>query len=188
MHMEDHKALRRMILELLYQSFHEDPLRMVEPDVFFAAPPLDRTNIVPNMHYLSDRKLVEMMMGYAPPMFSAVRITPAGIDLVENRFNFNLQFPPARHDSESVIPALLEQLVEEGDFLPLDGLARRQLLGDILYLREELNRPADRWRHGIVTSVLDAIATHRTRAECPLETLEQLRTAVNAVIVSRDQA
>lgn len=186
MRIEDHKALRRMILELLYQSYLEDPLRMVEPEVFFASPPLDRVNIVPNMHYLSDRKLVEMMMGYTPPMFSAVRITAAGIDLVEHRFNFNLQFPPDHSEGESAIPALLESLVEEGDFLPVDGLARRQLLGDIVFLREELSRPAERWRPALVEVLLGAIEAHGVQAGQPLRALTPLARSIDGVLKPRN--
>ena len=182
MRIEDHKALRRMILELLYVSYLDDPLRMVEPEAFWASPPLDRTNIVPNMHYLADRKLVEMMMGYCPPMFSAVRITATGIDLVEHRFAFDLQFPAAHGGPASEIPALLERLVEEGDFLPIDGVARRQLLGDILFLREELTHPADRWRPALVRALLDAIEAHRARSGQPLEALAPLSAAVDSVL------
>lgn len=182
MRIEDHKALRRMILELLYQSYLDDPLRMVEPEVFFAHPPLDRHNIVPNMHYLSDRKLVEMMMGYTPPMFSAVRITAAGIDLVEHRFAFDLQFPPLSGGPETEIPALLERLIEECDFLPLEGVARHQLLGDALHLREELNRPVARWRPALVRVLLDVIEEHRAAADTPLAVLDRLRAALDAVL------
>ena len=182
MRIEDHKALRRMILELLYQAYLDDPLRMVEPETFFALPPLDRNNIIPNMHYLSDRKLVEMMLGYAPPMFAAVRITAAGIDLVEHRFQFNLEFPVVGAGPDSEIPALLERLVEEGDFLPIDGLARRQLLGDIQFLRDELSRPVERWRHRLVQALLDALAEHRDRAGQPLDSLEGLSVAVHSLI------
>lgn len=183
MRIEDHKALRRMILELLYQAYLDDPLRMVEPETFFASPPLDRENIVPNMHYLADRKLVEMMLGYAPPMFAAVRITAAGIDLVEHRFQFNLEFPATQGGPDSEIPALLERLVEEGDFLPIDGLARRQLLGDIQFLREELSRPVDRWRPRLVRALLDAMEEHRARAGQPLECLDRLVAAVGTLIM-----
>lgn len=183
MRIEDHKALRRLILELLYDAYLDDPLHMVEPEVFFASPPLDRVNIIPNMHYLLDRKLVEMLMGYAPPMFSAVRITAAGIDLVENRFAFNLQFPSARSMGEVEIPGLLEQLVEEGDFLPIDGLARRQLLGDILHLREELSYPAERWRPSLVRTLLESIEAHRAPTGQALESLARLNSVIAALLL-----
>lgn len=184
MPIENHKFLRRKILELLYQAYLDDPLRMVEPEAFFEVPPLTRQNIVSNTHYLADRKLVEMMMGYAPPMFSAVRITPAGIDLVENRFAFNLQFPADPGTAETEIPVLLQHLVEAGDFLPLDGIARKQLLEDLLYLREELSRPVERWRPTLVRVLLEAIEAHRSRADQPLGVLDELRSAVESALSS----
>lgn len=158
---------------------------MVEPEAFYVSPEISKQTIVPNMHYLADRKLVEMMMGYKPPMFSAVRITPEGIDLVENRFEFDRQFPgrPGGGEGAESIPFLLERLVEEGDFVPVDGTARRQLLGDILYLREELNLPADRWRPNVVAALLDA--AERAAGEHPPRSLHQLRSIVFDLLESR---
>lgn len=178
----NHKAVRRAILELLYQTYLDDPLCMVEPEVFFQSEAINRKSIVPNMHYLADRKLVEMMMGYCPPMFSAVRITARGMDLVENRFEFNLQFPAAAREEEQgldAIPWLLERLVEEGDFAPIDGIGRRQLLGDILYLRGELSLPRDRWRIALVRAVIEGVDDLATRSGHPLPALAKLAEAVN---------
>lgn len=180
-----HKATRRAILELLYQVYLDDPLRMVEPEAFFTSPAIDRATIVPNMHYLADRRLVEMMMGYQPPMFTAVRLTHQGIDLVENHFEFNRQFPSAPasdlHGIEA-IPMLVERLVEEGDYIALDRETRRQILGDILYLREEFNRPVTRWRPAVIHAVLDAIEFLAGK-ECP-PTLGRLREAVTSALTT----
>jgi len=179
MSIANHKATRRAILKLLYHAYLDDPLRMVEPEVFFEKTAVDRATIVPNMHYLSDRGLVEMMMGYTPPLFSAVRITPKGIDLVENRFELDRQFPGAPGADEApiqAIPLLLERLIEEADFVPVDGVARRQLLGDVLYLREELSQPIDRWRLPLVHAVMDAIDI--TAGANALDALASLRSAI----------
>ena len=176
----NHKAARRAILKLLYQAYLDDPLRMVEPEVFYQEAAIGRATIIPNMHYLADRKLVEMMMGYCPPLFAAVRITPAGIDLVENRFELDRQFPGKAADADPVeaIPLLLERLGEEADFIAVDGIARRQLLGDILYLREELSHPPERWRMPLVDAVM--AAAEAAAGEHTLATLAQLRDALAA--------
>lgn len=175
----NHKATRRAILELLYHAYLDDPLRMVEPEAFPPEVQSPEAALVPNMHYLSDRGLVEMMMGYCPPLFSAVRITPQGIDLVENRFEFDRQFPGragAEAEPLQAIPMLLERLVEEADFVPVDGLARRQILGDVLYLRDELSRPVDRWRLPLVWAVMDA--AEAAAGDSILAALGALREAV----------
>jgi len=67
------KSIRRKLLTRLYERYQRDPLDMLEPQDF--ADIAVRVSLAANMHYLADRGLVEMMMGYNPPMFSAVRIT-----------------------------------------------------------------------------------------------------------------
>lgn len=177
----DHKAVRRAILETLYTAYLADPLRMVEPEALFAQPPITRENIIPNIHYLYDRKLVEMMMGYTPPMFSAVRITTAGIDLVEDRYTFNLQFPAApgaAGEAESAIPYLVEQLVAQGDLTPLDGWTRKQLLGDIQFLRTEVAQHRRHWRPEVINAVLDWIALRHHESDGGLPALPPLQAAL----------
>jgi len=151
------KAVRRRILEILYHRYLSDPLEMLTPEDFLADELISRENLVPNIHYLNDRKLAELMIGYNPPLFAAARIRAEGIDLVENAFEFDRRFPPAHDEGERdswELPTLLEKLVEEGDFAPLDGEERHALLRDIQYLRDEVARPPHRWRRKVIATVL----------------------------------
>jgi len=153
------KSIRRKLLTRLYERYQRDPLEMLEPEDF--ADIAVRTPLAANMHYLADRGLVELMMGYHPPMFSAVRITADGIDLVENRFDFNLRFPALPGEEEEAmaeVPYLLERLVEEVDLSPADGDARRCMLRDVQYLRDEVSRPFKRWRRHVILALLDWLA------------------------------
>lgn len=143
----------------------------------------DRSTLVFNMHYLADRGLVELMMGYQPPLFSGARITADGIDLVENRFQFDLRFPPAPEDPDSAaaeLPALMARLAEEVEFCPVDGEARRALLRDAAWLQDEAARPAARRRLGLVLSVLDSMAGACGSAENAPPALEKVRSMVAA--------
>ena len=185
MNAADHKAVRRAILEFLYENYLEDPLRMVEPEPILARSPINGENVIPNMHYLFDRKLVEMMMGYTPPMFSAVRITPAGIDLVEDRYNFDRQFPPcceATGESKTTIPHLVELLVAQGDLTPLDGWTRRQLQRDIQYLRDELAQPQAQWRTEVLETQLAWIEERHQESGNGLPALAELRSAIASTV------
>jgi len=185
----DHKAIRRAILETLYAAYLSDPLRMVEPEALFARPPITRENIIPNIHYLYDRKLVEMMMGYTPPMFSAVRITTTGIDMVEDRYTFNLQFPEqpdGTGEAESAIPYLVEQLVAQGDLTPLDGWTRRQLLGDIQFLRTEVAQHRSQWRPEVIHALLDWIELRHQESDGGLAALSPLRAALNQTLATTE--
>ena len=175
------KTVRRRLLTLLYERYLADPLEMLSPEDILETGVIDRSDLLANMHYLSDRNLVEMLLGYNPPSFAAVRITANGIDLVENRYEFNLRFPPEPGETEeklAYLPHLVERLVEEVDFSPLDGEARKAIQRDVQYLRDELYRPAERWRVGVVETVLDWIAESVPDSDRCLPSLPQLRALI----------
>jgi hypothetical protein len=172
------KTVRRRILTLLYERYLHDPLEMLIPEDFLSDGRLRRADLVSNMHYLCDRKLVEMMLGYAPPLFSAARITADGIDLVENRFEFNLRFPPEldeREEAFSELPWMMERLAEEAEFTPLDGEERKRLLRDVQYLRDEFARPSHRWRRNVIAQVLDWICVPLSEPDEYLPSIARIR-------------
>lgn len=134
---------------------------MVEPERLLPTVAGDRRDLMFNMHYLADRGLVEMMLGYRPPLFSGARITANGIDLVENRTLFDAKYPPLpdRCEAERAdLPLLLAQLADEAEFCAVDGEIRRALLRDVAYLQDEAARPAARWRAGVMLAVLHGIS------------------------------
>jgi hypothetical protein len=179
------KTVRRKLLRLLYETYQADPLEMLNPGEIVERSGVTRQELVPNMHYLQDRGLVELMLGYNPPLFAAARITATGIDLVENAFEFNLRFPPDLDELErgsAHVPLLIERLTQEADFAPLDGEVRQALLRDVQYLRDELARRPDRWRRDVIETVLGWMQGHfldtEERAAEHLPSLGPLREAV----------
>jgi hypothetical protein len=124
------------------------------------------------------------MMGYNPPLFAASRITADGIDLVENQVELNRRFPPVigeLEESVAELPVLMERLVDEADFSSLDGEQRKCLLRDIQYLRDELARPAERWRTDVIDTVLAWVENHFDGdASEDLPSLSALREAMAA--------
>ena len=160
MRMNHAKHVRRRLLLFLYDRYMANPLDLSAPADFLDEGIADRETLIPNIHYLGDRGLVELMEAYAPPLFAAARITADGIDLVENPYEFNLRFPAALKDlDESLagVPTLIERLLQEAEFSPLDGEARQCLLRDVQYLRDEVARPVERWRGNVVGPVLEWI-------------------------------
>ena len=67
------KAVRRRILVMLYESYQVHPLQMITPAEIMEAIALSKEDLAANAYYLHDSGLVEMMMGYAPPLFAAAR-------------------------------------------------------------------------------------------------------------------
>jgi len=172
-----HKSIRRTLLLTLYGCYMSDPLEMVEPALFLTDPAMDKQALLVNMHYLADRGLVELMLGYDTSTFSAVRINARGIDLVENRFELDRQFPPlpdAAEQDGADLPLLIERLQEEADLCDLDGTARRALLDDVAYLRNEISRPAATWRHAVLHAVLRWMSEAVADCDAPPPTIPVL--------------
>ncbi len=175
------KHVRRLLLERLYERYMRDPLGSLTPSELLDNAIVVRENLIPNIHYLHDRGLVELMMGFSAPLFDGARITANGIDLVENTTEFGLRFPRQLDDEEALsaeLPILMERLVEEAELSALDGEARRALLRDIQYLRDELARPLHRWRAAVIGAVLEWIDGHFASGEDCLPSFEQFCTLI----------
>lgn len=176
------KALRRHILCLLHEHYRANPVEMLGPEALMESLDVEKADLLFNMHYLHDHGLVEMMMGYQPPLFSAVRLTARGVDVVENLFELNQRFPEAPGAAEDPLgdlPARLERLLEEAECAPpLDGDDRRTLLRDVHFLREEIARPVERWRPAVIRAVLGWIADGPGGPHLPA--LDAVREALRA--------
>ncbi len=179
-----HKSIRRSLLLTLYERYMANPVEMLEPGHFLADGMLEKHPLLVNMHYLADRGLVELMRGYDPSLFAAVRITARGIDLVENQFELDRQFPPhpdAAEQGAADLPMLIEQLQAEADICDLDGVARRALLDDVAYLRNEIARPAACWRLQVIRAVLGWMAEAVASCDMPPPSLPTLIRRIEAL-------
>ena len=176
------KAARRRIMEILYESFLHDPLQMMTPSDIVDAGGISITELVPNAHYLHDRNLIELMIGYNPPLFAATRIAPQGIDLYEDRPEFERMFPPdavAASVSVGDIVELVIVLVREAEASGLEGRRRDWLLGDIDALRHELVAPEVKWRADVIMARLQWLDGFFEDDEA-LPSLAKLRAALIA--------
>lgn len=163
-----------------------DPNDMLTPEDFLdSVEGLERPDLMSNAYYLRDRGFAEVMMGYNPPMFAVARITATGIDVVEDRYEFDLRFPPDISEAECAaagVPTLMEKLVAEADFSALDGEARKCLLRDAQFLREEIARPVVRWRQDVIETVLGWMARNFETPHEALPSLGAFREAVRKAI------
>lgn len=152
------KNVRRRILTILYAHYLEDPLQMLTPTDIVEDGTVSKADLPANIFYLYDRGLIELMIGYNPPMFDAVRICPSGIDIVEDAVEFDRQFP-AYSETNGRVQAeamtLVLQLAEEADRAPLEGIKREWLLRDVRLLRDELRQPKNELRLDRVRQTLD---------------------------------
>ncbi len=177
-------------MQVLYDTYMDDPLVMLSPEDFLSGGQVERHDLAVNMHYLRDDGLVEVMLGYRPPLFISARITTKGIDLVENRYEFDRRFPrdmPQGEASLSSVPELIEQLVVEADLCSLDRPRRLTLFRDIQYLREELAQPGDAWRPEVIAKSLEWIAAPFADRE-GLPTLPRLQALLESLLTSPPKA
>lgn len=143
---------------------------------------IGRDDLILNIHYLADSELIELMIGYQPPLFSGTRIAPAGIDLVEDEFRFTLRFPLSTTGPEALTAeahSLAERLAVEIDLAPVDYEARRALVRDVNYLRDELSRPVERWRPEVLSSVLEWIGSAPCEVADDMPSLALLSTLLS---------
>ena len=177
------KVVRRSIMEILYDSYQVDPLHMLSPYDLAEHKTVVLEDLTPNCHYLHDRSLIEMMVGYNPPMFDAVRIAPKGIELYENIRAFDKEFPAAATESRgapNVIP-LMMQMGREAEACRTEGLRREWLMKDISHLRDELRRPDEEWRSDAILRDLRWLQGFLEEGgEFELPTLAELRSILTA--------
>jgi hypothetical protein len=178
-------SVRRAILEELYERYKESPQEMLTPSDLTESGRVPKEGLGFNIAYLADKGLVEVMFGYTAQAFSAARLTAAGVDLVEDVFAFNLQFPPPAHDGGAAarIPILAQRLVQEVDLVPVDAEQRQTLARDAAYVRDELARPPERIRIEAVRAILywleDSLSDPRD-----MPALRELTEAINEGVFS----
>lgn len=179
------KAVRRFILQKLYAAYMADPLEMLGPEDFLRGGEIGRHALAVAIHYLRDDALVEVMLGYQPPLFTSARLTPRGIDVVENPFEFDRRFPPQEMLGGQEPPGVgqwLYQLQAEADLCNLPRPARATLLRDMKHLAAELAQPYEQWRHEVIRALLAWIEqTARPEAEA-LPALAGLRELLQPLL------
>lgn len=178
------KLVRRRIMEILYQSYQDDPLRMLSPYDIAEHGTVVLEDLTANCHYLHDRSLIELMVGYNPPMFDAARIAPEGIEIYEDMTQFDKLFPrdptESRLRAPNIIP-LMTQMAREAEDSTLDGLRREWLLRDLSHLRDELRRPEDEWRPEVILRDLQWLeGLLESEEDAQLPSLEKLKATLDA--------
>jgi hypothetical protein len=86
-------ALRRKILEMLYKRFTEHPYHRITPQEFIEKLAVTQKELDFNIVYLEEKGFVELQKPLEGSIFVGARITPKGIDLVEDDKKLSELFP-----------------------------------------------------------------------------------------------
>jgi hypothetical protein len=181
------KIIRREILGILYESYLEDPLQMLTPTDITERGSVRIKELVSNAYYLHDLDLIELMVGYNPPLFAATRILPKGIELFEDREALDKLFPlgPALPSGDiTQLIKLMLNLAEEADQTDLEGTQKVWLLRDVNRLRALLSVSEKEWDSEEILSTLHWLDGFFMEQEnVPLPSLELIKTILHQKIL-----
>jgi hypothetical protein len=141
------QKMRRRILKVLYEKFCEHPYHSVTPKEFTQQLSVDRRDLDCNMIYLERKGLIELDKPLEGDIFVAARISPRGIDLVEDEYALETTFPdkplPPPGDHSRVIKALEDIRISLADPGPDDDMPLSELIEGLAL---ELGKPEPSYR------------------------------------------
>lgn len=175
------RLVRRIVMEQLYASFLEDPMQMLTPTDITDTDQVTMTELIPCAHYLADRNLIELMVGYNPPLFAATRIAPEGIDLIEDPLEFDRHFPAELTAESTTVADLIQTMLnvlDEAESAAIEGRRREWLLNDLDALRAELVEPEQMWRAEVILARLQWLDGFFENGAA-LPSMERLRTTLH---------
>ena len=100
--------IRRKILEMLYEKFKEHPYYRITPKEFTDALNIGLKELSYNIIYLEEKGCLELQKPLEGSIFVGARITIKGIDLVEDRYQFDLIFPISKSETSTQNDAFKE--------------------------------------------------------------------------------
>jgi len=172
------REVRRIILMYLYDRYLADPHTVLSPKQIENGAELTRHELMANIFYLEERGYVECMKRYGSRLFAAARITPEGIDLVEDMPRLMALFGDIRERAAPVVEGEFD--VDVAETLRrlhvvvyahvFDTDQRNAVLDDLRALEFEMGRPADRRRLARIRALLDWL--DETLAELELASRE----------------
>ena len=86
-------GLRRKILQMLYTCFTEHPYHRITPEEFTESLGITQKMLDFNIIYLEEKGYIELQKPLEGSIFVGARITPKGIDVVEDKKKFDILFP-----------------------------------------------------------------------------------------------
>jgi hypothetical protein len=135
--------IRRKILQILYESFAEHPYNRVTPKEFKEMLGIGLRELHFNIIYLEEKGYVELAKPLEGSMFVGSRITPKGIDLVEDECEFNVLFPvqssalPIANDIFERFDSLLSEI---GEITDLSNDSKELIIEEIKRVQAELKK------------------------------------------------
>lgn len=117
--------IRRRILQILYERFAEHPYNRTTPSEFKENLDIGLKALHFNIIYLEEKGYVELSKPLEGSVFVAARITPKGIDLVEDEYEFSIL-----HPEESEAGPVTSDILEKFETLINETIALTDISDD----------------------------------------------------------
>jgi len=167
----------------LYERYSADPHAVLSPKDVESRAEITRDELMANIFYLEERGYVKCMKRYGSHLFAAARITPEGIDLIEDPARLMALFGEIRERTTTVVEGKFD--LDVADTLrrlhvavyehAFDTDQRNAVLDDLRALKFEMERPAERRRLAKIRSLLEWLD----------ETLDGIETAAREIDLLR---
>lgn len=153
--------IRRKILEMAYERFKEHPYYIITPKEFKEKLNIDLKTLNFNIVYLEEKGYIELQKPLEGSLFVGARITSRGVDLVEDDYQFDIQFPVNKDTSAMQINVfkefnLLIEKINESREIKED--TREILIEEIKEIQKELKKIEPSYSR--VKAFLDKVRQH----------------------------
>lgn len=154
--------IRRRILEMAYEKFQEHPYYRITPAEFKDQLSIGLRELNYNIVYLEEKGYLELQKPLEGSLFVGARITPQGVDLVEDSYLLDTLFPIPDDSTPTQLNVfkefdLLAQQLTTAPFEPTSD-TRELALEELRTIQHEVKRVAPSYR--AVRTMLDRLRGH----------------------------
>lgn len=133
--------IRRRILELLYKSYTDHPYNRITPKEFKEVLGIGLKELHFNIIYLEEKGYIELSKPLEGSIFVGARITPRGVDLVEDECEFNVFFPEESIKIPDEIFVEFENLIDEtSGKTDISNESKELIIEELKHILEELKK------------------------------------------------
>lgn len=133
--------IRRRILELLYKSYADHPYNRITPKEFKEILNIGLKELHFNIIYLEEKGYVELSKPLEGSIFVGARITPRGVDLVEDEYELNVFFPEESSTIPDEIFGEFENLINETrDTAEISNESKEIIIEELKYVLDALKK------------------------------------------------
>lgn len=137
--------IRQKTLKMLYELFKEHPYHRLTAKDFRESMNIGLRDLNFNIIYLEEKGLVELQKPLEGDLFVGARITPRGIDLVENEYQLCALFPLQSGSpviSNEVFERLDSLISETSEKQSLNADSKELIAEELTVIRDELRKTA----------------------------------------------